>query len=134
MTGRRTDGGNKNVVLVAHGSPAGAWNRVAEAFAADVQEAFPQWRCSLAFLGFGKPLFKDVLASAEEEGEGQLIVMPVLLAPGGHLLRDIDESLEALQVAAPRFDIQRLPTLLEDPGVRSAVVASIGRRLSAIES
>ena len=113
------------LVMVAHGSPAGAWNQVAEAFGAEIQAGFPDWECTLAFLGFGQPLFKDVLEMVRRQSLTRVLVLPILLAPGGHLLMDIDEALEQLKKDLPHLSVERLPTLLEQPQVRAGILDTI---------
>ena len=122
------------VVMVAHGSPSGEWNQVASVFGEEVQTAFPDWECTLAFLGFGRPTFTDVLSSIEQNPPKRVLVAPVLLAPGGHLLNDISTCLADLRRALPDTEIERLPTLLEQPHVRNGIVGTIGEAIQQAAS
>ena len=74
--------------------------------------------------------FVEILPQLHREGQ-RIAVVPLLMAPGGHLLSDIRSVVTTLSEQEGAVPITVLPTLTEYPEVRNAFSAGLKRLLNA---
>ena len=120
-----------HILFVAHGSRVPRWNEVANEFREQVGQAIPACAVEICFLTFGEPAFEEAIETAIAAGCKTLLIQPLLLAPGGHILDDIDGRLKALESASSGVSIQRLGTLLELTAVRSGLIRAVDEALNS---
>ena len=92
----------KALILIAHGARDPEWALPLRRVHAAVQAQRPDQRVELAFLDFMKPDLHECAQSLLAEGFGQIVVVPLFLAQGGHLKNDIPQLLEELRVQNPQ--------------------------------
>ena len=111
----------RGVILFGHGARDAAWGgpmrRVAERIALDA----PRARVSLAFMEFMTPTLHDAVDQLVDAGVREIVVVPVFLAPGGHLKNDVPLLVNS---AAARHAGVKL-TLVEAAGESPQVVDAI---------
>ncbi len=106
------------MILFAHGARDARWRIPFERLAELIrqQSALP---LSLAFLEFMQPDLPQAVADLKAAGCQHLKLVPVFLAQGGHLLRDLPPMVEGLQ---------------QESGVRISVCAAIGEDEAVLQA
>ena len=74
--------------------------------AAAVREKAPNLPVELAFLEFMKPQLEECAETLVKEGFERIVVLPVFLARGGHLKRDVPQLIEQLRVRNPQTQFE----------------------------
>jgi sirohydrochlorin cobaltochelatase len=93
-------------VLVAHGSRDPAWAEPLVHLARSVG-------ARLAFVEMGTPSIDEAVTQAFADGARIVRLLPLFVAVGRHVKRDIPASVEALRAAHPDRIIEILPPLGE---------------------
>ncbi|HQZ01421.1 MAG TPA: CbiX/SirB N-terminal domain-containing protein [Thauera sp.] len=111
------------VVLFGHGARdpewAGPMRRIRERMLA--QSDAP--RVELAFLEFMQPTLSETIAACVASGARRIVVVPIFLAQGGHLKRDLPVMLDEVRAAHPDCDI----SLVIAAGEADPVVAAMAQ-------
>ena len=113
------------IVLFAHGSREPRWTEPFERLAAGVRAERPDARVALAYLEITPPTLDGAVAALVADGARDIAVVPVFLAPGGHVRRDLPLMVERLQVRYPAARFRVLPTIGEADAVTGAIAAWI---------
>ncbi|HCZ13125.1 MAG TPA: cobalamin biosynthesis protein CbiX [Candidatus Accumulibacter sp.] len=95
------------LILFAHGARDPEWAEPMRRLGTTLREQAPGMRVELAFLEFLKPALGDCVESLVGEGFRRVVVLPMFIARGGHLKRDLPLLLEELQQRHPqtRFEL-----------------------------
>jgi sirohydrochlorin cobaltochelatase len=116
------------LILFAHGARDPEWANPMRRVQAAIRQRRGGLPVELAFLEFMTPTLADCMAGLVAAGATKIVVMPMFIAPGGHLKRDVPELLARLQVAWPKVEIR----LGEAIGASESVVqAMAGAALEA---
>ena len=99
------------LILVAHGSRDARWR---EPFERVARELAAELRVELAFLELSPPTFPDAVARAVASGARELRVLPLLLAGGAHVERDLPALVDAARAAHPAAKFSLLTPLGAD--------------------
>ena len=113
------------IVLFAHGSRDPGWAAPFERLALRVRERRPDARVAVAYLELTPPTLEDAVAALVADGAREIAVVPVFLAPGGHVRRDLPVIVEALRARHPAARLRVLPTIGEADAVTGAIAAWI---------
>lgn len=111
------------VVLFAHGARDSEWARPVQRIAAMISEAAPALPVEVAFLEFMSPGLDEAIDRIVSDGARLVRVVPVFLAEGGHLKRDVPVLIDAARARHPGCDIQLARAVGEDEGVARAMAA-----------
>ena len=97
------------LVLFAHGSRDPDWASPIRRVYARLRAQAPELRVELAFLEFIAPNLRDAVELLVAEGFERIVVLPVFIAQGGHLKREVPEMLEKLRSTWPdvEFSLDR---------------------------
>jgi sirohydrochlorin cobaltochelatase len=115
------------IILFAHGARDPDWARPFEALRHRVSALLPEWRVELAFLELTQPDLPAAVAGLADHGSTDITIIPVFLAQGGHVKRDLPGMVEGLRVAHPDISFEVLPAIGEQPAVIEAIACSIAR-------
>ena len=115
------------LVLVAHGSRDPAWRASVEDIVALLERDLGPDQVRLAYMDCSPPTLLDVVTEAAEAGVVSFRVLPLFLAPQGHVEKDVRPLTEDVRRAWPDVDIELLPALGQQPEYRQAL-ARIARR------
>ena len=109
------------LILFAHGARDPEWANPMRRVQAAVRQRVAEMPVELAFLEFMTPTLADCATALSADGATKIVVMPMFIARGGHLKRDVPELLAALQAAHPGVEL----TLGEVIGEQEIVVQAM---------
>lgn len=92
------------LVLFAHGARDPEWAAPLQRVRTVIQARVPGQEVALAFLEFMDP---TLLACTEElvaKGVDRIVIVPMFIAQGGHLKRDLPKMIAELRVGHPRTE------------------------------
>ena len=92
------------IILFAHGARDPEWANPLRRIQAVVRERMVEVPVELAFLEFIAPSLPESTAQLVARGARKIVVLPMFIAQGGHLKREVPEMLEALRSTYP--DVQ----------------------------
>jgi sirohydrochlorin cobaltochelatase len=110
----------KGLVLFGHGARDPRWADTMKALAERIGALDPELPLQLAFLEFMSPDLSAAVDLLVAQGVRSIVVAPVFLAAGGHVLRDLPDRLAAI---AERH-----------PGLRVTVEPALGSHLLVIDA
>lgn len=94
------------LILFAHGARDAAWADPIRRVQAALRAADPAARVELAFLEFLSPTLAESVSSLVAEGFRRIVVLPMFIAQGGHLKRELPEMLAGLRALHPGVDFE----------------------------
>jgi sirohydrochlorin cobaltochelatase len=109
------------LVLFGHGARDPRWADTLNAIAARLEALAPGVPVRAAFLEFMSPDLAGAIDALVEEGVRSVVVAPVFLAAGGHVLRDLPERLASIAVRHPGLSVRVEPALGSLPSVVEAM-------------
>jgi sirohydrochlorin cobaltochelatase len=89
------------LILFAHGARDPEWANSMRRVQAAVRQRMTSVPVELAFLEFMVPTLPDRAAELIAQGADKIVVMPMFIARGGHLRKEVPEMIEALRVKYP---------------------------------
>jgi sirohydrochlorin cobaltochelatase len=110
----RSSGSEARLVLFAHGSGDRRWRDPFEALRVEVARSCGDAAVRLAYMEFAEPTLLDVAAEAARDGIRTLRVLPLFMAGGAHLNRDLPEQVERIRALHPELVVEILPAVGED--------------------
>ena len=117
----------KAVVLFGHGARDPEWAGPMRRARAHLQTQAPELVVELAFLEFIQPPLPEVIATLVADGIARITVVPMFLAQGGHLKKDIPALIEAARARHPHCDIRQALAVGEVDSVIEAMADSARR-------
>ncbi len=112
---------SRAILLFAHGARDPAWALPFEAIRDRVAASPQQPRVVLAYLELMQPGLADAAAGLIADGVDELTVVPLFMAQGGHLKRDLPLLLEELRAAHPGLRITLTPAIGDVPELTAAI-------------
>lgn len=120
--------GKTGIILFGHGARDPEWAAPMRRVQAQIQAAAPELLVELGFLEFMSPDLDGAVAALAAAGATRVLVLPMFLAQGGHLKRDLP-----LQVAEARERHPGLELILEPAiGEAESVVAAMAGHALAL--
>jgi sirohydrochlorin cobaltochelatase len=114
---------DKALILFAHGARAASWALPFQRLRELTAQQRPDCVVSLAFLELMTPSLPDETAALVARGVREIVIVPVFLGQGGHLLRDLPRLIDELGAAYPQASFSTVPAVGEDPAVLAAMAA-----------
>lgn len=111
------------IILFAHGARDPEWAKPAQRVAAVLRSLRPEALVEVAFLELMEPALADAVESAAASGATGIRVVPLFLAQGGHLKRDVPALIDAVRTRHPACTIELAVAVGEDEGVVQAMAA-----------
>ena len=95
------------IILFAHGARDPEWANPLRRVQAAIRQRAGGVTVELAFLEFMAPTLPDCAAALVAGGASEIVVMPMFIAQGGHLKRDVPEIIDRLRSTHPevRFSL-----------------------------
>lgn len=111
------------LILFAHGARDPEWADPMRRVCAAVRQQAPGMRVELAFLEFIKPALRECAESLIAEGFERILVVPMFIARGGHLRRDVPLLLDELRQCHPQTSFELASAIGEVETVVQAMAA-----------
>jgi L-fuculose-phosphate aldolase len=112
---------SRAILLFAHGARDPAWALPFRAIRDAVAAAAPGVAVELAFLELMTPALPDCAAALIAQGIRAITVVPLFMAQGGHLKRDLPELLDALRQRHADLSITLTPAIGDVPALTGAI-------------
>ena len=109
------------LILFAHGARDPRWVAPFERLQKIIQLQQPDILVALAFLELMTPSLPDLVEQLVQDGCDEIVVVPVFLGQGGHVLRDIPPLIEQLNTKHPGLQLKLTPAVGEDLEVLNAI-------------
>ncbi len=109
------------MILFAHGARDPRWAAPFQRLQKITQESLPDTKVELAFLEFMSPNLTDLVNQLVIDGCEKVIVSPIFLGQGGHVLRDLPLIVEQLRRSHPKLDLLLAEAVGEDAAVLCAI-------------
>ena len=113
------------IVLLAHGSRDPEWSTPFERLARRVRERRQAVGVAVAYLEISLPTLGEAVASLLAAGATEIVVVPLFLAPGGHVRRDLPQMIDAVRARHPGVTVRVLATIGEADPLLDAIAAWI---------
>ncbi len=115
---------NTALILFAHGARDPEWAEPMRRVQAAIRQRQPDVPVELAFLEFMAPTLPDCITGLVAAGARKIVVMPMFIARGGHLKRDVPELLEKLRSAHPEVQFSLGGVIGEQESVVQAMAVA----------
>lgn len=93
------------LILFAHGARDPEWAAPMRRVQAAIRARVPETPVELAFLEFMAPDLPACVAQAVAGGAQRIVVLPMFIARGGHLKKEVPEMLAALRATYPAVEL-----------------------------
>ncbi|MBL1273548.1 MAG: CbiX/SirB N-terminal domain-containing protein [Oceanospirillales bacterium] len=109
---------SRRIILLAHGSSDKRWRDTFESLAEPTLEAVSNSR--IAYMELAEPSLDTVIREGVAEGAREFTVVPLFLAAGRHLRKDVPAMIEALE-RSTGASIELSPPIGENPLLGQAI-------------
>ncbi|MDR3056091.1 MAG: CbiX/SirB N-terminal domain-containing protein [Zoogloeaceae bacterium] len=118
------------LILLGHGARDEQWALPLQNVQAHIRAAHPSFRVELAFLDFIAPDLPTRVAELAAAGMARIIILPMFIAAGGHLKRDLPEQVAALQAHYPQLHLELVEAIGMATSVQTAMAQEAARYLA----
>jgi sirohydrochlorin cobaltochelatase len=115
---------NTALILFAHGARDPEWARPLRRVEAAIRQRVTSVAVELAFLEFLTPTLTDSVAKMAAEGVEKIAVLPMFIAAGGHLKRELPEMIERLRAIYPDIEFVQYGAIGEHERVIQAIATA----------
>lgn len=116
------------LILFAHGARDPEWARPMQRVREAILAAQPAVRVELAFLEFMSPGLGESVDALAAEAYERVIILPMFIAQGGHLKRELPEMVAALRQKHSSLEL----VLMGAVGEQEPVVQAMARAALAL--
>jgi sirohydrochlorin cobaltochelatase len=109
------------ILLFAHGARDPSWAEPFRRIVARLRQKQPGIRMELAFLELMKPDLASAVAGLAAAGVGQITVVPLFLAQGGHLKEDLPKLLDDIRSHHPALRIDVTSAIGDSEDLTNAI-------------
>ena len=109
------------ILLFAHGARDPSWAEPFRRIVARLRQKQPGIRVELAFLELMKPDLASAVAGLAAAGVGQITVVPLFLAQGGHLKEDLPKLLDDIRSHHPALRIDVTSAIGDSEDLTNAI-------------
>ena len=109
------------LILFAHGARDPQWAEPFEQIRSRIIAAHPEAKVSLAFLELMQPDLEQAVGELAAQGIARITLVPLFLAQGGHLKKDLPELLRAIAATYPRVSFRVTPAIGEVAHILGAI-------------
>lgn len=120
------------IILFAHGARDPEWASPMRRVQAAIQARAPGETVALAFLEFMAPDLPDCVAGLIAGGAEKIVILPMFIAQGGHLKREVPEMLEQLRSTWPQVEFSLGRAIGEEETVVQAMAETALRKAGLV--
>lgn len=117
---------NPRIILLAHGSSDQRWCQTFEKLAMPTLESVAGSR--IAYMELAEPSLDTIISEGKQDGIDTFIIIPLFLAAGRHLRKDVPGMIEELQVTHDAT-ITLAPPIGENPQLGDAIRDVVNQEL-----
>lgn len=121
----------KAILLFGHGSRAAEYPRPFERIRAAIESQRPGTPVALGFLELTRPSLEEGIDTLVARGARQIMIVPIFIGPGRHVLKDLPELCAAALMRHPGLAIELAPPIGESQAVIDAMAQSAVQALAA---
>jgi sirohydrochlorin cobaltochelatase len=114
-----------SIILFAHGARDPQWAEPFERLRATLLNLAPNTDVELAYLELMQPDLLGATAALAARGATAISVVPVFMAQGGHLKRDLPLKIEEVRAVHPAIRFSLQPAIGESQAVLDAMARHI---------
>lgn len=118
-----SDHSDTRVILLAHGSSDPHWQATFEALARPSCEALPQ--AVVGYMELCEPSLEQQIVQLKEAGATRIKIVPLFLAQGRHLRKDVPEMLSTYE-AQYKIPLELTAPIGEHPALAQSIRAIVG--------
>lgn len=122
-----TDDSRDAIILFAHGARDPEWARPVQALLDTIKARRPGMHACTAFLEFMPPTLEAAIDDCVAGGSRHITIVPVFLAQGGHLKREVPPMMERARMRHPGVTLQLTGAIGEQREVIDAMAVAIER-------
>jgi sirohydrochlorin cobaltochelatase len=122
------------LILFAHGARDPEWAAPLRRVSTAARMEAPTLRVELAFLEILEPTLADCAEALVAEGYDHLIIVPMFIAQGGHLKRDLPQLVDDLRTRNPQVQFDLAGAIGEAESVVQAMARHVLRLASRARS
>ena len=115
---------NQALILFAHGARDPEWANPLRRVRDVIARQLPEQRVELAFLEFMTPTLEESVGSLVGAGCQQIAIVPLFIAQGGHLKRELPQMVDALRSTYPAVTFSLSTPVGEHPDVIAAMAGA----------
>ena len=119
------------IILFAHGARDPEWAAPFGLIQQQLQAARPDILVLVAFQEFMAPSLDAAVAQSAAHGAQRIVLVPLFMAQGGHLKRDLPLLVEQVRRRHPQLELQVLPAIGDAPEILQAIADWVLRTASA---
>ena len=113
------------IILFAHGARDPEWANPLRRIQAVVRERMVEVPVELAFLEFIAPSLPESTAQLVARGARKIVVLPMFIAQGGHLKRQVPEMIDGLRSTYPEVQFSLGAAIGENEIVVQAMASAV---------
>ncbi len=109
------------IILFAHGARDPQWAQPFEKIRARMQQQLPDTNITLAFLELMQPGLADTVKNLAQQQFTQITLVPLFMAQGGHLKKDLPLLLDDIRRDNPKLSISVTPPIGESEDILALI-------------
>lgn len=111
-----------DIILLAHGSRDERWKAPFENILLQAQQSLTKQQVGLAYMEMSAPSLKEVADMMIANGSESVVILPLFMASGGHLRKDVPEQVEQLKALYPQITVSLEPPIGEHSLIQAAML------------
>lgn len=116
-------------ILFAHGAPDTRWGQPFFEMRDKLRARLGDVKVGLAFMEYAKPTLGDAVGELYEQGARRMLLVPVFLSGGGHVLKDLPPMIAAEKERYADLELVVSGAIGEEPEVRQGMMDAVARLL-----
>lgn len=114
-------------ILLAHGARDERWKQPFARLLDELSAKLAPRRVALAYLEFSPPTLSDAVREVRGAGARRVLVVPVFLSGGGHVMKDVPPLVAAECDAHPDLEFELAGAIGEEPEVSDGIARAVAR-------
>ena len=106
---------NTHLILMVHGSRDPDWLSPFQKLSEELKEELGENMLSIACMQFISPTLEESVENLFKKGFYKIKVLPLFMAQGGHMKRDIPKQVEKVREKFPEITLELLPHIGKNP-------------------
>ena len=116
------------IILFAHGARDPEWAQPFFSIQKQVAKQFPDVPVIVAFLEIMQPSLKEAVAELAARGTKKITLIPLFLARGGHLKKDMPRLLADIYQLYPDIHFHTAPAIGEVDAILNSITQWVGEQ------